>query len=88
VRVLPLGVGARVDARAWEPPVLFRWLVERGGVPDADARASFNLGIGMIVVVPPGDADAVAAELRGAGEVVHEIGALEAGAREVRWHDP
>lgn len=87
VRVLPAGVGARVDARAWDPPALFRWLVDTGDVPAADARASFNLGIGMIVVVPPGDADAVAAELRRAGEVVHEVGALESGAREVRWND-
>lgn len=88
VRVLPEGVGARIDARAWERPAVFRWLIDAGRVPEEDARTSFNLGIGMIVVVAPGDADAIAAELQAAGEIVHRIGALEARAREVRWTDP
>src|SRR5262249_54085871 len=47
-RVLPVGLRARVRARAWPRPPLFRWIIEAGGVPEEDARAAFNLGIGMV----------------------------------------
>src|SRR6185295_4007014 len=71
VRVLPAQVRARVAAGAWERPPLFRWLIEAGRVPEADARAAFNLGIGMIAVVAADRATPVAAALRAAGETVH-----------------
>jgi phosphoribosylformylglycinamidine cyclo-ligase len=85
VRVLPEGVRAVLHASAWERPALFRWLSDAGGVPEADARATFNLGIGMIVVCAPERAAGVADALRTAGEMVHEMGALVAGARGVEW---
>lgn len=61
-RVLPAGVAARVDRGAWRVPPVQALLIERGGIDEAEAERVFNLGIGMVVVVPSAAApDAVAA---------------------------
>ncbi|MCP5113104.1 MAG: phosphoribosylformylglycinamidine cyclo-ligase, partial [bacterium] len=51
-RMLPAGLGARIDTKAWEQPPVFRLLKRLGKIPLSDYRRTFNLGIGMIVVVP------------------------------------
>ena len=51
-RVLPSGVGARIDWHAWERPPVYAWLAERG-VVESEKRRVFNCGIGMCAVVPP-----------------------------------
>jgi phosphoribosylformylglycinamidine cyclo-ligase len=56
-RVLPAGLAAEIDWRAWERPAVYAWLDERG-VPEDEQRRVFNLGIGMCAVVPPGAAAA------------------------------
>ncbi|HET8529220.1 MAG TPA: phosphoribosylformylglycinamidine cyclo-ligase [Gaiellaceae bacterium] len=50
-RVLPDGVHAHVDWDAWERPPVFDWLAEHG-VGEEEGRRVFNLGIGMVAVVP------------------------------------
>jgi phosphoribosylformylglycinamidine cyclo-ligase len=50
-RVVPEGLEARIDWDAWERPVVFAWLAERG-VAEDELRRVFNLGIGMCAVVP------------------------------------
>ncbi len=50
-RVLPEGLGARIDTGSWEVPPLFRFLVDHGQLPDEEAYRVFNMGIGMVVVV-------------------------------------
>ena len=54
-RVLPAGLGARIDPHAWERPPVFDWLAEQGLDEDELLRV-FNCGIGFCAVVPPGDA--------------------------------
>ena len=54
-RVLPPGLGARVDPGSWERPAPFAWLAEQG-VAEDEQRRVFNLGIGMCVVMPRADA--------------------------------
>ncbi len=56
---------------------MFEWLQSTGGVPEADMRRTFNLGIGMILVVETAKADDVVAQLNGAGERAFKIGALK-----------
>jgi phosphoribosylformylglycinamidine cyclo-ligase len=56
-RVLPDGVGARIDWHAWERPAVYQWLSEQG-VLESEKRRVFNCGIGMCAVVPPEDAHA------------------------------
>lgn len=85
-RVLPGGIAARVDRQAWRTPSLFRWLGEAGSVPEMDMRRSFNMGIGLILVVAADHVGAVQAALLEAGEANSMvIGATEAGRREVRY---
>ena len=85
VRVLPAGTRARVSAAAWPRPALHRWLIEAGGVPEDDARAALNLGVGMLAIVEPGEADGVARALAAAGETVWKVGEVVAGERAVEW---
>jgi phosphoribosylformylglycinamidine cyclo-ligase len=73
-RVLPKGLGARIDlARVPVLPV-FRWLAKTGGIAEPEMLRTFNCGIGMIVVTEARRADAVAAVLKREGERVVELG--------------
>ncbi|WP_439549989.1 phosphoribosylformylglycinamidine cyclo-ligase [Falsiroseomonas sp.] len=85
-RVLPAGVVAVLDGRAWAVPPVFAWLARAGGVAAEEMLRVFNCGLGMVLVVAAEDADAATAMLTEAGETVFRIGALEAaeGAASVR----
>jgi phosphoribosylformylglycinamidine cyclo-ligase len=50
-RVLPKGMAAHIDLKAWKVPAVFELLRAAGNVPEDDWRRTFNLGIGMILVV-------------------------------------
>jgi len=52
-RVLPAGVGAEIDPDSWEEPAVFHLIRAAGRVPEHDMRRTFNLGVGMILVVAP-----------------------------------
>jgi phosphoribosylformylglycinamidine cyclo-ligase len=54
-RVLPKGLGARVQLGSWPVLPIFEHLKELGNIPDDDWRRTFNLGIGMILVVAERD---------------------------------
>lgn len=87
VRVLPPGCRARIRARAWPRPAVFRWLTSTGAIPEDDARSAFNLGLGMLVVVAAADAPTVSSALAGAGERAWWIGTIEPGDRSVVWEE-
>jgi phosphoribosylformylglycinamidine cyclo-ligase len=76
-RVLPAGLGARIDPESWERPAVFAWLDERG-VAEEEQRRVFNLGVGMCAVVP-------ASEAGRAGWPA--IGRLESGLDGVVWDE-
>ncbi len=75
-RVLPQNCTAYVDAKSWEMPKLFQWLQKEGNIAAAEMYRTFNCGIGMIVVVAPEAADALAAFLRDQGETVYRLGEI------------
>ena len=52
-RALPPGLGYRLDRSAWAVPPIFREIQERGRVSDEEMLGTFNLGIGMVLVVDP-----------------------------------
>ena len=52
-RVIPKGLGVNVKASSYEVPPLFQWLQKAGNVPLDDMRRTFNMGVGMIMVVDP-----------------------------------
>ncbi len=78
-RVLPEGCGAAIALDAWTPPPVFGWLAGAGGVAPGEMLRTFNCGIGMVAVVAPDRADALAATLEGEGERVARIGTVVAG---------
>ena len=67
-RVLPDGVGVRVDLSAINVPSVFGWLASVGGVAQEEMLRTFNCGIGMIVVAEAARADEAMAALRATGQ--------------------
>jgi phosphoribosylformylglycinamidine cyclo-ligase len=66
-RVLPDGIGVLLDPRKWPRPEIFNVIQRAGDVEEAEMRRTFNLGIGMALVVAAAGADTVLREFRGAG---------------------
>ena len=73
-RVLPQGLGVRLDAAALRRGPVWRWIQESGGIADAEMYRTFNCGVGMVVLVPPEGADAAVALLNSCGERATIIG--------------
>jgi phosphoribosylformylglycinamidine cyclo-ligase len=76
-RVLPEGLGVRVDAASWSLPPVFQWLGEAGSVKATELARTFNCGIGMVVIVRPDETDEATRILTGSGETVHNIGTVQ-----------
>jgi phosphoribosylformylglycinamidine cyclo-ligase len=70
-RCLPGGLGARIERRSWKVPPVFKLLQKRGRVSDDEMFGTFNMGLGMILVVDPGQVPAGANVV---GEVVNQPG--------------
>ena len=80
-RVLPRGTEALVRLGSWEVPPIFRWLERAGAVPQDDMLRTFNMGLGLILVVAAADADAVIGAMRAGGEsAVRVIGEIAIAA--------
>lgn len=83
-RILGAELGARVDLSSWEVPNTFKVLGDAGRVDRDEMLRVFNMGVGMIVVTSPDDADQVLADLREGGSAPWVMGEVEAGEG-VRW---
>ncbi|HUF12096.1 MAG TPA: phosphoribosylformylglycinamidine cyclo-ligase [Longimicrobiales bacterium] len=83
-RSIPAGLQARVDTSAWAVPAEFG-AIEEAGVDEDEMYRTFNMGIGMILIVAEASAEAVLRGLRGAGQAAHVIGRVRAsdGAEQV-----
>jgi phosphoribosylformylglycinamidine cyclo-ligase len=79
-RALPEGVHARIDPTSWERPALFRWLQEKGEVPEADLWNTFNLGVGFCLVLPEAALEPALAVCAATGHRAWPLGVVEAGA--------
>jgi phosphoribosylformylglycinamidine cyclo-ligase len=66
-RALPAGLGARLDPLRWRMPAVMRLVGALGGLADDEVRATFNGGLGMVVVVAPPAIDAALAALAASG---------------------
>ncbi|MBI2916854.1 MAG: phosphoribosylformylglycinamidine cyclo-ligase [Chloroflexi bacterium] len=58
-RIIPDGLGARIELGSWKVPPLFRLIQEKGDIPDDEMFRVFNMGIGMVVVCSPDHAPEV-----------------------------
>jgi phosphoribosylformylglycinamidine cyclo-ligase len=83
-RVLPDGLGARINLAAVPVPPVFQWLASEGGIAEHEMLRTFNCGIGMIVVVSPKDADAVAQAFTHGGETTVTLGKIVKAAGDAR----
>lgn len=87
VRVLPEGVTAVVSPDAWPEPPLFRFLQQAGKIDDDEMRDVFNLGIGLIAVLPAQTVADAQTAARAAGVDTWVIGDIRRGNRSVRFAD-
>jgi phosphoribosylformylglycinamidine cyclo-ligase len=76
-RALPDGLGARIERGTWPEHAIFDLVRERAGASDHDMLATFNMGVGMVLVVGRDDVGDVLSRVDGAvriGEVVEGSG--------------
>jgi phosphoribosylformylglycinamidine cyclo-ligase len=85
-RILPKGFGALVDLASWQVPPLFEHLRELGNVQQDEMMRTFNMGIGLICVVPADKVKKAKAVLNRANERHCIIGRITRGERKVSYN--
>lgn len=85
VRVLPMGASAVIDRASWELPAIFRYLQEAGGISTAEMRDVFNLGVGLIAVLPEAAASGAQKAALAAGVDTWIVGRIVSGAPSVTF---
>src|ERR1700730_391402 len=78
-RVLPSGVKAIIDLDAWPIPPIFKYLAKLGEIDSDELLQSFNMGVGMIVIVPADHVKEAEADLKRRREKFFRIGRIERG---------
>jgi phosphoribosylaminoimidazole synthetase len=81
-RILPEGLGVKIT-KSWKIPAIFSLLQEWGNVDEREMYRTFNMGIGMMLVLPKEDATKMIAEFKNKGEAIYEIGEVISGDRNV-----
>jgi phosphoribosylformylglycinamidine cyclo-ligase len=84
-RILPEGIGAEIDLSTWEVPPLFRFLKEAGKVEDIEMLRVFNMGIGLLFIIPENHLSKVLKAFDQAGVTAHIIGKTIQGERKVYY---
>ena len=82
-RMLREGVALKIDKNSYEVPPIFKLIAEKGNIPDRDMYNSFNMGIGMAVIVPESEVEKSLEILKQAGEEAYLIGEVIAGNKEI-----
>jgi phosphoribosylformylglycinamidine cyclo-ligase len=86
VRILPDGCRARITRHRWPEPPLFALIQRRGAVSDDEMLRAFNMGLGLLLVVPSAEAARAIEQLHRAGERAWPVGTIVAGPRGVELH--
>lgn len=73
-RVLPEGLGVKLDKSSWQVPEIFSFIQKHGNIPEDEMYGIFNMGIGMALFVDEKDEKRVKELLKEAGETVYTIG--------------
>jgi phosphoribosylformylglycinamidine cyclo-ligase len=82
-RILPEGCQAKIKLGSWPVPAIFGWLEKQGGVAVEEMNRVFNMGIGMVAVLGPGQADRALEKLKRLGEPAFLIGKIVKGDKKV-----
>ena len=73
-RIIPKGMGIKIDRTSYPLPKIFKALQEIAGIDDRKMCNTFNMGIGMVLAVDPSIKDVVVKELKALGEEAYVIG--------------
>ena len=88
VRILPQDCVATVDPSTWELPPLFTTLQQAGQISTQEMRDVFNLGVGLVAVLPPDAVGAAQAAASADGVTTWVMGEIRRGSRSVRFARP
>ncbi|CUT00760.1 phosphoribosylformylglycinamidine cyclo-ligase [Candidatus Kryptobacter tengchongensis] len=75
-RVIPEKLKIKIDWKSWERPPIFNLIQKLGNVPEEDMRQTFNLGVGLVLIVDKNDADKIINELKSINENPFTIGEI------------
>ncbi len=84
-RALPSGLDAEVALGTWDVPPIVRYVCARAHLDEAESLKTFNMGLGMVLVVAADQADDVQVTLEGAGEKVSRVGRIIPGSGTVAY---
>ena len=84
-RVLPRGVAAVIELGSWPPPPIFEHMQKLGNVPKDEMLRTFNMGIGMLLVVPSKKFKKAQSVLERIGEKAYTVGRIVKGERKVMY---
>jgi phosphoribosylformylglycinamidine cyclo-ligase len=82
-RSLPEGLCAKIEKNAVRTPPLFRLIADEGHIDERDMFNTFNMGVGMTVIVPASDTDKAVSLLRSEGEDAYIIGEVAASSESI-----
>jgi len=84
-RILPENCRAVIEKGAWKIPAVFPFLQEKGNVAEDQMYRTFNMGIGMVMVVAADRVFRITKELEALGEIVYTIGKIAEGDKKVTF---
>jgi len=78
-RIIPQGLGVKIDSASWEKPAIFHLIQEAGNVDRIEMFKTFNMGVGMMMITDAKTSDQVVETLRNCGEYAEIIGEVQTG---------
>ena len=75
-RIFPKGLGAQLDLKSYQAPPIFDWMADAGPVDETEMLRTFNVGVGLCVVVPSDAVEEALAALDGVGEKAWRFGRI------------
>ena len=85
-RILPSHLGAEIDLGSWPVLPIFRYLRETGNVADLEMLRAFNMGLGMLFVVPESQVEKALSSIDQTGQTAMRVGRIIAGESKVYYH--
>ena len=82
-RMLREGVGIKIDKSSYEVPAIFKLIQSKGNIPERDMYNTFNMGIGMSIIVSKENAEEALNILKNAGEKAFVIGEVIEGEKNI-----
>lgn len=83
-RVLPTSVKVLIEKRSWTPSPIFQLIQNAGDISETEMYRTFNMGIGMVLIVDRFAAQGIVDALNESGEHAAVIGEVQAGSRDVQ----